>query len=375
MDNLTHMLLGATIGQAVGRRRLGWVALVAGAAANTVPDLDVIPLAFVSDALAEWRDHRGLSHSLWFGAVVGPILGWACWRLFRRRSGDPRGADAALKAWITVWTASMIVHPLLDMSTIYGTQILLPFSDVRYDIPAVGIIDPFYTVILLLAVILGCTVRRWSTPISWIALLCSTSYLVYGWGQNQITATEARRQLAVQGTVGVDLHAYTTIFQPWLRRIVVNEPWGIRVGFLSSAAPRPVDWFCFARPADPAIARLQDSEAGRTLDWFSGGQTWPVVDRQADGSVRVSLLDTRYGAPGATVLGWWGVAAHYAADGRVIEPPHRIGIARGASWALVRSLWPASWGDNAPLYAASGVSLPAQPPAGAPTGCRTMDVR
>lgn len=373
MDNLTHILLGATIGAAVGRRRLGWIALAAGAVANTLPDLDVIPLAFTTDDLAAWRDHRGISHSLWVGAVLGPLIGWASWRFFRRRPGDRRGADEALRPWITVWTASLIAHVLLDMSTIYGTPILLPFSDVRYNIPAVGIIDPFYTVILLLAVILGCLFRRWSGTLSWIALLCSTSYLVYGWGQNQIAATEARRQLAALGTVGVELHAYTTIFQPWLRRVVVEEPWGIRVGFLSSAAPRPVDWFCHARPADPAIARLTQSGAGRTLDWFSGGRTWPVVEREADGSIRVALLDTRYGAPGGAVLGWWGIAARYGADGRVIEPPHRIGIPRVVSVALIGSLWSASWGDNAPLYAASGVTLPAAPSPGAPPGCRTME--
>lgn len=375
MENLTHLLLGATIGQAVGRRRLGWMALAAGAIGDTLPDLDILPLAFATDGLAEWRDHRGVSHSLWFGAVLGPLLGWACWRFFRRRPGDARGTEAALRAWITVWTAALIAHPLLDMCTIYGTQLLMPFSDARFSIPAVGIIDPFYTAILLAAVLVALLVRRWGEVVAWVALLCSTAYLVYGWGENQVAEREARRQLAGLGVVGADVRAYTTIFQPWLRRIVVTEPWGIRVGFLSSAAPRPVDWFCRARPADPAIAALQASRAGQVLDWFSGGEVWPVVDRQPDGTVQVVLLDTRYGAPGSTVLGWWGVGAHYAADGRVTEAPRRIAVPRAVSGALVASIWTAAWGDAQPLYRASGVTLPDVPPPGAPPGCRTMDAR
>ncbi len=372
MDNLTHILLGATIGQAVGRRRLGWMALAAGAIANTMPDLDVLPLLFAADGLAEWRDHRGITHSLWFGAVLGPLIGWACWRFFRRRPGDARGADDALRAWITVWTASMIAHPLLDMCTIYGTQLLQPFSDRRFAVPAVGIIDPFYTVILLAAVLAALVVRRWGEVAAWAALLGSTGYLLYGWGENQAVAREARRQLAAQGSVGGDLHAYTTIFQPWLRRVVVTDPWGIRVGFLSSTALQPIDWFCQARADDPAIARLRASEAGQVLDWFSGGQAWPVVAREADGSVRVTLLDTRYGAPGPTVLGWWGVSARYAADGTAIEAPRRIAVPRLVSGEIVSGLWAATWGDFAALYRASGVDLPPSPPAGAPPGCRLM---
>ncbi len=372
MDNLTHILLGATIGQAVGRRRLGWIALAAGAVANTIPDLDVLPLAFAGDGLAEWRDHRALTHSLWFGAVVGPLLGWASWRFFRRRPGDGRGADAALRSWIAVWTVSMISHALLDASTIYGTQLLQPFSDRRFAIPAVGIIDPFYTVILLAAVLLALVVRRRAEVVAWLALLGSTAYLVYGWGENQAVAREARRQLAAQGIVGVDVAAYTTIFQPWLRRVVVTEPWGIRVGYISSAAPRPADWFCHLRADDPAIDLLRGSEAGQVLDWFSGGNAWPVVAREADGTVRVTLLDTRYGAPGPTVLGWWGVSARYAADGRAIEAPRRIAVPRTVSRDVIAGLWAATSGDAAPLYRASGIDLPAAPPPGAPPGCRMM---
>ncbi|MFV7789166.1 metal-dependent hydrolase, partial [Enterococcus faecium] len=127
---------------------------------------------------------------LWFGAVVGPVLGWACWRFFRRRPGDGRGTDAALRAWIAVWTASMISHALLDTCTIYGTQLLQPFSDARFAVPAVGIIDPLYTVILLAAVVSALTTRRWGAAAAWLALLGSTGYLVYGWGENQAVARE-----------------------------------------------------------------------------------------------------------------------------------------------------------------------------------------
>ncbi|MFX7938344.1 metal-dependent hydrolase, partial [Acinetobacter baumannii] len=68
----------------------------------------------------------------------------------------------------------MISHALLDTCTIYGTQLLQPFSDARFAVPAVGIIDPLYTVILLAAVVIALTTRRWGAAAAWLALLGST---------------------------------------------------------------------------------------------------------------------------------------------------------------------------------------------------------
>jgi inner membrane protein len=75
MDSLTHAAMGAVIGQAgfshkLGRRALGWGALVA-----TLPDLDVI-VKISSNPFAEVLYHRGVTHSLWFAPLVGPLLGY-----------------------------------------------------------------------------------------------------------------------------------------------------------------------------------------------------------------------------------------------------------------------------------------------------------
>ena len=101
MDPLTQGLLGATCGQALYGRRLGKSAITWGALVGVLPDLDIVatPLA----PMAEWLWHRGPTHALWFGLVVGPALGWLIWkaegrtavRLARARHRRARHAPAA----------------------------------------------------------------------------------------------------------------------------------------------------------------------------------------------------------------------------------------------------------------------------------------
>jgi hypothetical protein len=160
----------------------------------------------------------------------------------------------------------------------------------------------------------------------------------------------ARAQLAAEGVAPADVRVYTTIFQPWLRRIVVDEPAGARVGFASSLQENAIAWTCFAHRSDPAVAVLRATSEGRLFDWFSDGEIWPTVVPAADGSRVVRLTDRRYGAPGPTLQGWWGIEAPIAADGRVLEAPRRIDLPRGDLGQLIGEVLSASTGTPTALF-------------------------
>ena len=68
MDSLTQIVLGAAVGEVCLGKKLGNKAMVWGAIAGTVPDLDIIGNLFLSqlDALAF---HRGISHSIFFAIM------------------------------------------------------------------------------------------------------------------------------------------------------------------------------------------------------------------------------------------------------------------------------------------------------------------
>ena len=156
MDTITQSLLGAVVGKAFFSGRLGKRAVVWGAVGGALPDLDMLPIVFAGP-WGEVLYHRGPSHALWFGPLVGAVLGLGVWRFYYGRQGrqsasrpDP-GAPAALPAWIGLFVLALLTHPLLDLFTSYGTQLLTPFSRERFALHAVGIVDPFYSLILVAA--------------------------------------------------------------------------------------------------------------------------------------------------------------------------------------------------------------------------------
>ena len=76
MDSITHLLLGGAIAAAIAPAKYRRVALLAGAVINTLPDLDVLPLALVEDPVMVMTWHRGASHSLLVLPWVAGLLWW-----------------------------------------------------------------------------------------------------------------------------------------------------------------------------------------------------------------------------------------------------------------------------------------------------------
>ena len=149
MEPLSQALLGASVGYGVAGRTLGRRALGWGALLGMLPDLDVL-LGGVDEGFGEMLYHRGSTHALWFGPLIGPVLGALLWRAFGR--GTPR------RAWQKLAVLALVTHPLLDVFTPYGTQLFAPFWRARIAFDGIGIVDPFYTAPLLIGVLLAVTV-------------------------------------------------------------------------------------------------------------------------------------------------------------------------------------------------------------------------
>ena len=84
MDPLTQGVLGAAVGHVVAGRQLGKAAMALGFVGGVLPDLDVY---LVSDdsSVEYWRYHRGITHSLFFGPVIGAGLALLCQQVWRWR--------------------------------------------------------------------------------------------------------------------------------------------------------------------------------------------------------------------------------------------------------------------------------------------------
>ena len=330
MDPLTHGLLGASIGQALCGRALGRRALVWGAVLGMAPDLDI--LARPLGPLAEWMWHRGPTHGLWVGPVVGPLLGYALWR---RKGGE-------LWAWIALAVASILSHPLLDLCTTYGTQLFAPFSKRRFALDAVAIIDPAYSLVLAAALVVGlgaglATAR--SRRAAWVVIAISSLYLGLGLWVNGRAEAIARAQLAAEGVEVSSLAAYPTLLQLPFRRIVARSGDLVRVGWLSVMRPRPIEWEAFTQARGPLVEAARSSPEARLFEWFAMGQATPRVEEASGGSV-VAFDDLRFGLPGHPREGFWGMRVRLDARGQPSGPGERFDRELPAPVSrLLRTLW------------------------------------
>ena len=267
MDSITQMLLGAAVTAAIappGHRR---AALLAGAALGTLPDLDVLPIALLTDNPVErmtW--HRGVTHSL----LVLPLIAWAIWAWFRSRGG--RVAQAP-RRWFWAIQLALLTHPLLDAFTVYGTQLLwpLPVRPVMWS--SIFIIDPLYTVWLLLACAVACWAgpRRVAGHALAAGLALSSLYLGASLGAKATVEREAARSLASLGLADAPRFSVPMPFNILLWRVVAMTPDGFVEGERSLVADQdPMAFRRYHSDVD-ALREVEALPAVRELAWFNHG--------------------------------------------------------------------------------------------------------
>lgn len=187
MDPLTQGLLGAAAAQAAYGRSLPRSAWLIGFGAGMLADVDVF--FRVADPVQSLLLHRHFTHSLLFVATGGFLAAATVMWLpaFRGRRNEVLGA--AIVAYLT--------HPLLDACTSYGTLLYWPFSPARVAWDVVSVIDPIFTLILLVGVAWAAATRA-RKPAT-VALIAAIAYLGLGWVQHERVEAAQHRLAAERG--------------------------------------------------------------------------------------------------------------------------------------------------------------------------------
>lgn len=281
MDSLTQAVLGGALGGVVLGRRYGRAAVIAGAALATLPDMDV--LIDYGDAVANYSQHRGFSHSL---LVLAPLAVLLALLLHRWRPSVSFGR------WLAFTGLILITHPLLDAFTTYGTQLWWPIAP-PVALNSIFIIDPLYTLPLLIAVIIA-IVRPPSVAGLGMGLALSSAYLLWSLAAQHWMTVRVERTLAAHGLEEAPMMVQPMPFSTLLWRATVMAPeerWEIVTGVFDGDAPLNVETF----PRRPALEQAAEGLAdGRRLVWFSKG----FLDYRRDGD-RLVVTDVRLGVPGA----------------------------------------------------------------------------
>lgn len=170
MDSLTQIVLGAAVGEVVLGKKIGNKAMLYGAIAGTIPDLDVFA-SYFTDTVSALEIHRGFTHSILFSIVFAPIFGWLVTRYEKNKD---------IKAWSWLFFWAFITHPILDAHTTWGTQLFWPL-DVRLAFKNIFVIDPLYTLPFLVFLLLAMRQKRTTKKRSYynkMGLLVSSGYLL-----------------------------------------------------------------------------------------------------------------------------------------------------------------------------------------------------
>jgi len=296
MDPLSQAAIGAAAAQSWSARQSVIHALWIGALAGMAPDLDVF-IRSNEDPLLFLEYHRQFTHSLLFIPLGALICACVFFPLARRHLSFRSVFLFALLGYGT--------HGLLDACTTYGTQLLWPLTTARFAWHNVSVIDPLFTLPLVICVIVASVKHQ--PRIALAGFAWALLYLSFGLAQHQRALSAAETIVASRGHEPVRLEVkpgfanlllWKMIYEVDGRYFVDAVRVGLNTTYYTGASVAKLDIQADFPALDPTSQQAQDIERFR---WFS--DDWLALDAR-DTSV---VVDMRYSQLPNAIKGLWGI--------------------------------------------------------------------
>lgn len=317
MDSLTQFTLGAAVsavclGKVMGPRK----AVLVGGLLGTLPDLDVfLPVDNPVDAFVF---HRGWTHSFFVHALAAPVIGEVLVRSFKALR------EHRMLVWMTVFLC-FTTHAMIDAMTVYGTRIFWPFYPDPVGVGSVFIIDPLYTVPLLIGVIWALCSRSWTARLGKVlatALIFSTAYM----GLSVVLQAQAeKRAKVIFANAGIDAKNVFAIAAPFnivVWKVIGQEEDRYHNLYISLFDDDEKARLYSHATRQDLTACLENNDAFQKLKWFSRGYLKTALE---DGKVIIS--DLRMGLTPTYVFRF--IVADY--NGGTITPTAPLRLERDVS--------------------------------------------
>ncbi len=290
MDSLTHIVIGACIGEAFFERGFGKKAMVWGLLAQSIPDIDFVTSFWMSPSSALLA-HRGFTHSILFALIIIPFFSFIAIKIHPSR-------NITKNKWLLFFTTEVFLHLFLDAFNNYGIGWFEPFSHQRISFNIIYVADPFFSIIPFVAFCLLIILKKYdlSRTIIWkLGLIFPFIYLSYCTFNKIVIDKNVRDNMKQLSLHGNDYFSTPTPLQNWLWYIVIKDEDRFLIGYKSLFDTYQKIKFQTFFQYENLIDDKIDTLAFKKLKRFSKG--FFILQNHND---TVTFNDLRFGQ----ILGW-----------------------------------------------------------------------
>jgi inner membrane protein len=228
MDSLTHIVLGACVGEVLLDKNAGRKAILWGALAQSVPDIDFIAGMWMPVS-TELLAHRGITHSFLFAGFISFFLALVAARWHK---AEP----ISLSKWFWFFLIEIGCHLLLDAMNNYGIGWFEPFSDKRIAFNVIYVADPLFTIVPAIAfgtLLFMKSDHRHRLIWARTGILASFVYLLFSLSNKYKIDKVTDKYVNAHASVGKNYFTTPTLLNNLLWFVVIEEGAGYQIGYKS----------------------------------------------------------------------------------------------------------------------------------------------
>jgi inner membrane protein len=328
IDSLTHITIGAVVGDVLLGKKLGKRAMLLGAVAQSIPDIDFIS-SFWSDTPTYLLAHRGFTHSLLFDLLATIAFALLAEHYHRQHR-------VGYNKWVLFFGIQLTIHLFIDLFNSYGIGLLEPFSHTRLSFNALFVADPFFSVWAFISfVVLLALKSRIHRRIFWqrFGLIGSSAYLLYCSYNKLAVNNDVKEIMTIQRISYNQYFTTPTPLNNWLWYVVAKKDLGFYVGYHSVFDKKQqIDFYYFPKN-DSFLNAVSDQEELQHLVRFSQG--YYTMEKWKD---TVVFNDLRFGQ----MIGWHDPNEKFVFHYYLQKKDNKLVVQRGRfakwDWQTTRSL-------------------------------------
>lgn len=290
MDSLTHIALGACLGELFFEKGFGKKAMVWGALAQSIPDIDFVTSLWMSTP-ESLLAHRGFTHSLVFALMIVPVFS-----LIANKLHKPH--NISFLKWNVFFTTAVLLHLFVDAFNNYGIGWFEPFNHHRFSFNIIYVADPFFSIPLFVTFIALVVSNKFQLKRKkWVSIGMAFSFLYLGYCVvNKYHADQRFKQQAMSQHIQYHNHFTTPApLQNWLWYTVAATDTGYAVGYFSLLDKHKKIEFHYFSANQQLYKEVNDHESLQQLIRFSKG--FYFIQKRSDTLI---FNDLRFGQ----ILGW-----------------------------------------------------------------------